>query len=178
MNKLQPLGERCPDLFVTLNPAREIAAERTIAGFRLRTSVVRCGGDAPRSAMLWRLQGERHTWFCGSYFGSGFHEDGLQAGLAVAEDIGGVRRPWRVADESGRIHLRPTVRGPLVATLRGGGRMSAFRSCAYVGTVVHKRLDAAPHAFSYRVFALCLDVDEIDRLAASCGCSRGDAGTC
>lgn len=44
--------------------------------------------------------------------------------------------------------------------------MSAFRSCAYVGTVVHKRLAPRRHAFSYRVFALCLDVDEIDRLAA------------
>lgn len=44
--------------------------------------------------------------------------------------------------------------------------MSPFRSCAYVGTVAHKRLTPRQHAFSYRVFALCLDVDEIDRLAA------------
>lgn len=43
--------------------------------------------------------------------------------------------------------------------------MSNLRSCAYVGTVVHKRLAPRRHAFSYRVFALCLDVDEIDRLA-------------
>ena len=54
---------------------------------------------------LWRLQGPRRTWFCGAWFGSGFHEDGLQAGLAVAEALGGVRRPWTVAAESGRIHL-------------------------------------------------------------------------
>jgi predicted NAD/FAD-binding protein len=38
---------------------------------------------------LWRLQGENRTWYCGSYFGSGFHEDALQAGLAAAEDAGG-----------------------------------------------------------------------------------------
>jgi uncharacterized protein len=25
----------------------------------------------------------------------------------VAEALGGLRRPWRVADESGRIHLGP-----------------------------------------------------------------------
>ena len=61
---------------------------------------------------LWRLQGRRRTWFCGSYFGYGFHEDGLQSGLAVAEDIGGVRRPWSVPDESGRIHLAPTGARP------------------------------------------------------------------
>jgi predicted NAD/FAD-binding protein len=52
---------------------------------------------------LWSLQGRRRTWFCGAYFGAGFHEDGLQSGLAVAEQLGGVRRPWTVANESGRI---------------------------------------------------------------------------
>jgi len=54
---------------------------------------------------IWQLQGRRNSWFCGAYFGSGFHEDGLQAGLAVAEALGGVRRPWTVPNESGRIHL-------------------------------------------------------------------------
>jgi predicted NAD/FAD-binding protein len=58
---------------------------------------------------LWSLQGVRRTWFCGAYFGAGFHEDGLQAGLAVAEAIGGVRRPWQVKDESGRIVLGPAA---------------------------------------------------------------------
>lgn len=40
--------------------------------------------------------------------------------------------------------------------------MSAFASCLYEGTIVHKRLTPRQHAFSYRVFTLCLDVDEID----------------
>ena len=54
-------------------------------------------------------------WFCGAHFGAGFHEDGLQAGLAVAEALGGVRRPWQVAHESGRIVLpvQELVRGQL-----------------------------------------------------------------
>jgi predicted NAD/FAD-binding protein len=54
---------------------------------------------------LWSLQGVNRTWFCGAYFGAGFHEDGLQSGLAVAEQLGGVRRPWTVKNESGRIHI-------------------------------------------------------------------------
>ena len=54
---------------------------------------------------LWSLQGRNRTWFCGAYFGAGFHEDGLQSGLAVAEALGGVRRPWNVDNESGRIQL-------------------------------------------------------------------------
>jgi predicted NAD/FAD-binding protein len=58
---------------------------------------------------LWALQGEGGVWFCGAYFGSGFHEDGLQSGLAVAEQLGGVRRPWNVAQESSRISLGETA---------------------------------------------------------------------
>ena len=58
------------------------------------------------------MQGRGNVWFCGAYFGSGFHEDGLQAGLAVAEQLGGVRRPWSVANESGRIHVRPPLAAP------------------------------------------------------------------
>jgi predicted NAD/FAD-binding protein len=103
MNKLQPLGDAC-DLFVTLNPTRAIEPASRIAAFDYSHPLF------DQQAMiaqqdLWSLQGRRKTWFCGSYFGYGFHEDGLQAGLAAAEDIGGVRRPWRVAEESGRIHL-------------------------------------------------------------------------
>ena len=43
--------------------------------------------------------------------------------------------------------------------------MSELASCIYEGTVVHKRLHPRQHGFSYRVFALCLDVDEIDEAA-------------
>ena len=54
---------------------------------------------------LWSLQGVGDIWFCGAYFGFGFHEDGLQAGLAVAEEIGGVRRPWSVEGENDRLQF-------------------------------------------------------------------------
>jgi predicted NAD/FAD-binding protein len=40
------------------------------------------------------------VWFCGAWCGFGFHEDGLASGLAVAEALGGVRRPWSVTDVS------------------------------------------------------------------------------
>ena len=43
--------------------------------------------------------------------------------------------------------------------------MTGFRSALFVGHVVHKRLSPRAHGFCYRVFALCLDVDEIDALA-------------
>lgn len=104
MNNLQPLGERAPDLFVTLNPSRPIPAEQIIAEFDYAHPMFD-GAAMAAQRELWSLQGRRRTWFAGSYFGFGFHEDGLQAGLAAAEDIGGVRRPWQVANESGRIHF-------------------------------------------------------------------------
>ncbi len=42
--------------------------------------------------------------------------------------------------------------------------MTALRSCIYTGEVIHKRLRPKPHALRYRVFAACLDVDEIDQV--------------
>ena len=40
------------------------------------------------------IQGENQTWFCGSYLGYGFHEDGIKSGLNVAERISGMTRKW------------------------------------------------------------------------------------
>lgn len=101
MNRLQPLGETA-DTFVTLNPAREPDQGKIIAEETYHHPVFDARTEQMRRE-LWALQGLRNTWLCGSYFGSGFHEDGLQAGLAVAEDLGGLSRPWKVADDSGRI---------------------------------------------------------------------------
>ena len=103
MNPLQGLPNTKP-MFLTLNahrPVREdsilYATDYTHPIFNARAM------NAQRN--LWSLQGERNTWFCGAYFGAGFHEDGLQAGLAVAEALNGARRPWVVANESGRIAI-------------------------------------------------------------------------
>lgn len=101
MNSLQRLPTRT-DLFVTLNPKHRPG--RVHATIDYEHPVFDARAIAARSR-LWELQGNRHSWFCGSYFGDGFHEDGLQSGLAVAEQLGNVRRPWSVENESGRIHL-------------------------------------------------------------------------
>lgn len=103
MNRLQNLPTKT-DLFVTLNPSRRIAPSKVAASFDYTHPLFDTKALAAQRS-LWQLQGRRGTWFCGAYFGSGFHEDGLQSGLAVAETLGGVRRPWEVRNESGRIHL-------------------------------------------------------------------------
>jgi len=113
MNRLQGFATPEPVL-VTLNPLLEPAPETVIHREHYRHPVLDAGAIRVQRA-LWSLQGERRTWFCGAYFGAGFHEDGLQAGLAVAEALGGLRRPWRVPEESGRIHLPGplALEGPL-----------------------------------------------------------------
>lgn len=103
MNRLQDLpGER--PLFVTLNPPDTLRQD-TILHEEIYEHPLFDAAALAVQAQLWSLQGARHSWFCGAYFGAGFHEDGLQAGLAVAEALGNLRRPWNVHDESARIPL-------------------------------------------------------------------------
>lgn len=106
MNRLQ--GTEGRDLFVTLNPAYPPRAG-TILMSELYEHPLFDGTAMRAQKELWSLQGKRSTWFCGAHFGAGFHEDGLQSGLAVAEQLGGARRPWTVENESGRIHLHPAA---------------------------------------------------------------------
>lgn len=94
---------------MTLNPRREPCDGTVIRRETYDHPVFDLDTDRAQHE-IWSLQGQRNTWFCGAHFGSGFHEDGIQAGLAVAEDLGGVRRPWTVPQESGRIVRRPLAR--------------------------------------------------------------------
>lgn len=103
MNLLQDLPRQRP-FFVTLNPPETLRAE-TILREEVYEHPIFDRAALAAQEHLWALQGARRSWFCGAYFGSGFHEDGLQSGLAVAESLGDVRRPWNVVGESGRIPL-------------------------------------------------------------------------
>lgn len=107
MNRLQPIVTNT-QMFVTLNPSQPPAPHLSYHREHYRHPVFdKAAIEAQKR--LWTLQGAKNTWFCGSYFGAGFHEDGLQSGLAVAEQLGGLRRPWTVPNESGRIWLDPAL---------------------------------------------------------------------
>ena len=103
MNRLQALNVT-QDLFVTLNP-QPFPKGDDILHTEVYQHPVFDGGALAAQKKLWPLQGLGNTWFCGAYFGAGFHEDGLQSGLAVAEELGGIMRPWSVAGQSDRIHV-------------------------------------------------------------------------
>jgi uncharacterized protein len=108
MNRLQNIETEKP-FFVTLNPPRP-PRSGTILHTEIYEHPIFDAKAMSAQRQLWLLQGERNTWYCGAYFGSGFHEDGLQAGLAVGEQLGGMRRPWHVPNESGRIVLPARMR--------------------------------------------------------------------
>lgn len=103
MNRLQDLETPRP-LFVTLNPEREPDRSTVLWQGSYDHPVFTPAALAAQRKM-WSLQGRGNIWFAGAWLGAGFHEDGLQSGLAAAEAMGGVRRPWIVPDESGRLHL-------------------------------------------------------------------------
>jgi uncharacterized protein len=103
MNALQPLATR-QDYFVSLNPATQPAENLVEASFDYMHPVFDSHALSAQKH-LWHLQGHHRTWYCGAHFGSGFHEDGLQSGLAVAEVLGHVSRPWQLENPSNRIHI-------------------------------------------------------------------------
>lgn len=115
LNRLQNLPAN-QDVFLTLNPANPPASGHRVAEFDYHHPLF---DSAALSAQpeLWSLQGERNTWFCGSYFGYGFHEDALQSGLAVGEALSGTTRPWSLPDPSSRLHIPedPETPEPMLA---------------------------------------------------------------
>jgi predicted NAD/FAD-binding protein len=92
MNNLQGIDDARP-LFVSLNPPFEPAEELTFGKYRCEHPQFNAAAFAAQKRLN-EIQGRRHTWFCGAWTGYGFHEDGLQSGLAVAEALGAVA-PWR-----------------------------------------------------------------------------------
>ena len=113
MNSLQKL-ETKTDVFVSLNPIREPAAETVVADLlyshpqfdHTALAAQRDIGD---------IQGRRRVWFCGAHCGYGFHEDGLASGMAVADALG-APPPWQVVDVSpARRNATPRIELPAEA---------------------------------------------------------------
>jgi uncharacterized protein len=86
MNLLQSL--QSPEPFVvSLNRTADIAPEKIIATMRYQHPVYTHASVAAQGRRD-RINGVRHTWFAGAYWGFGFHEDGLRSGVDVARALG------------------------------------------------------------------------------------------
>ena len=95
------------------------------------------------------------TSFCGVYWRNGFHEDGLWSGLAVAAAIDAARLSPK----------KSAVRQPTFnSRYYGAGENNmSLASCIYEGDIRHRRFAARIH-FSYRLFLLYVDLEELATL--------------
>lgn len=80
---------------VTLNGDDRIADEKVLRRIVYHHPIF----DVRRSVAQRRhpeLLGPNRTFFCGAYWGNGFHEDGVNSALAACQAIG-VQEPWKAA---------------------------------------------------------------------------------
>lgn len=81
MNILQ--GIEAPVTFcVTLNPTREIAAGSVLRRLTFSHPQYTLEGEAARSRRQ-TINGKDRIYYCGAYWGAGFHEDGVESALEV-----------------------------------------------------------------------------------------------
>ena len=92
INRLQPLPFAAP-VVVTLNPVEEPDPRKVLASFEYDHPIFdRQAIEA--QTQLAQVQGERGIWLAGAWGGYGFHEDGLNSALRVANGMG-VLAPWQ-----------------------------------------------------------------------------------
>ena len=77
LNKLQNLNSE-KNYFLTLNPVEAIDKNKIIKKIHFTHPYFNKDNVALQKDLN-KLQGKKRTWFCGSYFGYGFHEDGLKS---------------------------------------------------------------------------------------------------
>ena len=86
LNRLQSI-ESQHEICVTLNEVEAIDPASVVGTFRYAHPAF----DAPAIAAQKRyseVSGQHSTWYCGAYWGYGFHEDGVQSALRVCRALG------------------------------------------------------------------------------------------
>lgn len=85
LNRLQNL-ETKNNYFLTLNPIFKIDNNKIIKKIEFTHPFFDLQSLAAQKKLK-ELQGVKNSWFCGSYFGYGFHEDGLKSALNIVNQI-------------------------------------------------------------------------------------------
>lgn len=81
MNILQGLHSPI-EFCVTLNPSKEIDLSKTLSRMNYHHPVYTSRGNLAQKRRE-EINGVNRTFFCGAYWGYGFHEDGVNSALAV-----------------------------------------------------------------------------------------------
>ena len=85
LNRLQNL-ETKNNYFLTLNPIFKINDNNIIKKINFSHPFFDLKSIKAQKKLK-ELQGLKNSWFCGSYFGYGFHEDGLKSALNIVNQI-------------------------------------------------------------------------------------------
>ncbi len=86
MNRLQGLNTR-ENYLVSLNPTRPIPGDKIIRSVEFEHPLYNFQSVATQNRLP-SLNGKQNTYYCGSYFGYGFHEDAVKSGVQVARCFG------------------------------------------------------------------------------------------
>jgi uncharacterized protein len=81
LNRLQNL-KIDKNIFLTINPFREISADKTYKKVRF-THPYFDADSLLNQKNLKKIQNKKNILFCGSYFGYGFHEDGIKSSIEM-----------------------------------------------------------------------------------------------
>ena len=85
LNNLQNL-KNDNNFFLTLNPFCEINKKSIIK--KINFTHPHFNSDTLKyQKSLFSLQGKKRTWYCGSYFGYGFHEDGIKSTINLMKNF-------------------------------------------------------------------------------------------
>jgi predicted NAD/FAD-binding protein len=76
------------DVLVTLNRPDAVDPATVLRHLTFDHPIIDAASVAARSLQD-QLNGRRRTWFCGAYFGDGFHEDGVRSAVAVCRRLAG-----------------------------------------------------------------------------------------
>ena len=81
LNKLQNL-KIDKDIFLTINPYRKIHNDKVFKKVKF-THPYYDNEALLNQSELYKIQNKKNTLFCGSYFGYGFHEDGIKSSIEM-----------------------------------------------------------------------------------------------
>ena len=85
LNNLQNL--KCEqNFFLTLNPISEINKKNIIKNINFTHPYFNSETLKYQKSLL-SIQGKKRTWFCGSYFSYGFHEDGIKSAINLIKNF-------------------------------------------------------------------------------------------
>ena len=85
LNNLQNL--KCDqNFFLTLNPISEINKKNIVKNINFTHPYFNSETLKYQKSLL-SLQGKKRTWYCGSYFSYGFHEDGIKSAINLIENF-------------------------------------------------------------------------------------------